>query len=120
MERALVIKLTAGAGEAERVNQAFTVGASAVAAGASVSFWLTGDAVFFAVPGRAEGFELPHAAPLADLVAAVLEGGRLTVCTQCAKRRELTEADLIPGTRIAGAPAFVEEILADGAQAIVY
>jgi predicted peroxiredoxin len=120
MSRTLVIKLTAGADEPERTNQAFTVAATAVAAGADVSLWLTGDAVWFAVPARAESFVLPHAAPLAELVSTVLEGGRLTVCTQCAKRRDLTDADLIPGTRIAGAPAFTEEILADNAQAIVY
>ncbi len=120
MSRTLVIKLTAGADEPERANQAFTVAATAVAAGATVSLWLTGEAVWFAVPGRAETFELPHAAPVEDLVAAVLEGGQLTVCTQCAKRRDLTESDLLPGTRIAGAPAFTEEILTDNTQAIVY
>ncbi len=68
MSRTLVIKLTAGAEEPERANQAFTVAATAVAAGATVSLWLTGEAVWFAVPGRAEAFELPHAAPLADLL----------------------------------------------------
>ena len=120
MPRTLVIKLTAGAEEPERANQAFTVAATAVASGATVSLWLTGEAVWFAVPGRAEAFELPHAAPLTDLLAAVLAGGQLTVCTQCAKRRSLTEADLHPGTRIAGAPAFTEEILTDNTQAIVY
>lgn len=120
MSRTLVIKLTAGADEPERANQAVTVAATAVASGAQVSLWLTGEAVWFAVPGRAEAFELPHAAPLADLLAAVRASGQLTVCTQCAKRRELTEADLLPGTRIAGAPAFTEEILADGVQAVVY
>jgi predicted peroxiredoxin len=120
MSRTLVIKLTAGAEEPERANQAFTVAATAVAAGATVSLWLTGEAVWFAVPGRAEAFELPHAAPLADLLGGVLAGGQLTVCTQCAKRRDLTESDLLAGTRIAGAPAFTEEILTDNAQAIVY
>jgi predicted peroxiredoxin len=120
MSRTLVIKLTAGAEEPERANQAFTVAASAVAAGATVSLWLTGEAVWFAVPGRAEAFELPYAAPLADLLAAVLAGGQLTACTQCAKRRDLTSEDLLPGTRIAGAPTFTEEILTDNTQAIVY
>ncbi|GAB2567884.1 DsrE family protein [Kribbella endophytica] len=120
MSRTLVIKLTAGAEEPERANQAFTVAATAVASGAPVSLWLTGEAVWFAVPGKAEAFDLPHAAPLADLLSAVLTGGTLTVCTQCAKRRALTESDLLPGTRIAGAPAFTEEILQDNAQAIVY
>lgn len=120
MSRTLVIKLTAGSDEPERANQAFTVAATAVAAGAGVSLWLTGEAVWFAVPGKAEKFDLPHAAPLPDLLGAVLAGGTLTVCTQCAKRRQLTADDLLPGSRIAGAPAFTEEILAPDAQAIVY
>ena len=51
--------------------------AKAVAAGATVSLWLTGEAVWFAVPGRAEAFELPHAAPLADLLTGPSDGGRL-------------------------------------------
>jgi predicted peroxiredoxin len=42
------------------------------------------------------------------------------VCTQCAARRGITEADLVPGVRISGAATFVAEALADGAQALVY
>jgi hypothetical protein len=42
------------------------------------------------------------------------------VCTQCAARRELGEADLVAGAVIRGSASFVEEILADGAQALVY
>jgi predicted peroxiredoxin len=118
--RSLVVKVTAGADEAERCNQGFTVAAAAVAAGAEVSLWLTGEAAWYGVPGRAEEFTLPHATPLADLLAAVLGGGRVTVCSQCAVRRDLTEADLLPGVRIAGAAVFAEEVLGDGAQALVY
>ena len=44
----------------------------------------------------------------------------MTLCTQCAARREITEADVVDGVRIAGATTFVAEILADGAQALVY
>jgi len=120
MPRTLVVKATAGADAPERCAQAFTVAATAVAAGAEVSLWLTGESTWFAVPGRAATFELPHSAPLPDLLDAVLTGGRVTVCTQCAARRELTEADLLPGVRIAGAAVFVEEVLAEGAQALVY
>ncbi|MEV4090445.1 sulfur reduction protein DsrE, partial [Nonomuraea fuscirosea] len=39
---------------------------------------------------------------------------------QCAARRNITVDDVIEGVRIAGAPAFVEEAVADGAQALVY
>lgn len=118
--RTLVVKCTAGADDAERCAQAFTVAATALAAGAAVSLWLTGEAAWLAVPGRAEAFALPHSAPLADLRDAVLAGGTLTVCTQCAARREIGEADIVAGARIAGAVSFVAEVLADGAQALVY
>ncbi|MDT4919424.1 MAG: hypothetical protein QOI15_326, partial [Pseudonocardiales bacterium] len=87
----LVVKCTSGTEAPERCAQAFTVAATALAAGAEVSLWLTGEAVWFAVEGRAEAFELPHSAPLAELRDAVLAEGRLTVCTQCAARRELTQ-----------------------------
>lgn len=120
MARTLVVKLTAGAESAERCSQAFTVAATAVGSGLEVSLWLTGEATWFGVPGRAEAFELPHAAALADLRDAVLASGRLTVCTQCAARRDLGEADLIPGVRLAGAASFVEEATTGGAQALVY
>jgi predicted peroxiredoxin len=120
MVRALVVKVTCGADDPERCNQAFTVSAAAVASGADVSLWLTGEAAWFGVPDRAEGFSLPQAAPLADLLAAVVAGGRVTVCTQCAARRGIGEADLRDGVRIAGAAGFTEEVLADGVQALVY
>lgn len=118
--RSLVVKATAGLERPELVNQAFTVAASGIAAGAEVSLWLTGEAAWLAVPGRAAELELEHAAPLSDLLEAVLEGGAITVCTQCAARRGLAEEDLVPGIRIAGSAVFVEEILAPGAQALVY
>lgn len=120
MARSLVVKVTAGADEPERCNQGFTVAAAGVAAGAEVSLWLTGDAAWLGVPGRAEGFELELATPLADLLSIVLGEGRVTVCTQCAQRRGIVEGDLLAGVRIAGAPAFVEEALAEGTQALVY
>ena len=120
MARSLVVKATAGADAPERCSQAFTVAATAVAAGVPVSLWLTGESAWFALPGRAEKFELPHAAPLPDLLAAVLAGGRVTLCTQCAARRGITAEDVIAGVRIAGAAAFVEEAVSEGAQALVY
>lgn len=120
MARTLVVKATAGTDAPERCAQAFTVAATAVAADARVSLWLTGESAWFAVPGRAEEFELPHSAPLPDLLAAVLAGGTVTLCTQCAARRGITGDDVLPGVRIAGAAAFVEEVLADDARALVY
>ncbi len=120
MARSLVVKVTAGADAPERCSQAFTVATTALAAGVDVSFWLTGESTWFALPGKAAEFVLPHAAPLPDLLAMLVEGARVTACTQCAARRSITPEDVLPGIRIAGAAVFVEEILADGAQALVY
>src|ERR1700735_4048654 len=113
--RTLVIKVTPGKDEPERCNQAFTVAATAVASGVAVSLWLTGESAWFGLPGRAEDFSLPHAAPLADLLTGVLAAGTVTVCTQCAARRDISPGDVIPGVRISGAATFVAEIMADGA-----
>jgi predicted peroxiredoxin len=120
MARLLVIKATAGADAPERCSQAFTVGSTAAASGVDVSFWLTGESTWFALPGRAAQFELPHAAPLPDLLDLLIDSGRVTACTQCAARRGIGPDDVLPGIRIAGAAVFVEEIMSDGAQAIVY
>ena len=120
MARTLVVKVTAGSDAPERCSQAFTVAATAVASGVPVSLWLTGESAWYALPGRAAEFSLPHAAPLPDLLDAVLAGGTVTLCTQCAARRDITAADVLPGVRIAGAAVFVEESLAEGAQALIY
>ena len=119
-ERSLVIKVTVGKEDPERCNQAFTVAAAAVASGVPVSLWLTGESAWFGLPGRAGDFSLPHAAPLADLLAGVLAAGSVTVCTQCAARRNIEADALISGIRIAGAATFVAEIMTEGAQALVY
>jgi hypothetical protein len=50
----------------------------------------------------------------------VIAGGSVTLCTQCAARRDIGESDVLPGIRIAGAPSFVEEVLGEDVQALVY
>jgi predicted peroxiredoxin len=119
MDRRLIVKVTCGADDPERANQGLTVAATALTSGAEVSLWLAGDGVWLAVAGH-EAFELPHAASPVGLVETVLAAGRVTVCTQCAARRGLSEHDLLPGVRVAGAAAFVEEALAPNGQALVY
>jgi predicted peroxiredoxin len=117
---ALIVKATAGKNDPERCNQAFTVAATAVASGVPVSLWLTGEATLLALPGQADDFMLAYATPLGDLLETILRAGSVTVCTQCAARREISQDDLIDGVRIAGATTFVAEVLAEGAKALVY
>jgi len=115
-----VVKTTAGADAPERCAQAFSVAATAAAAGVPVSLWLTGEAAWLAVPGRAETFVRAESPPHAHLHAAVLAEGSVTLCAQCAARRAIGPADTLPGIRIAGAATFVAEVMTDGAQALVY
>ena len=116
--RALIVKLTAGADAPERCLQALTVAATALAAGAEVSLWLTGESVLLALPGGE--LEIPESPPASTLLQAVLDQGRVQVCTQCAARRGIAQGDLREGAAIAGASSFVEQVLEQDAQALVY
>ena len=118
--RPLLVKITCGAEAPERANQGWTVAAMGLAAGSDVTVWLTGEAVWFAVPDRQPDLALPHATPVAELVETVRAGGQIRVCSQCAARRELTGADLVDGAVIAGAAQFVEAALGDRVQALIY
>jgi predicted peroxiredoxin len=115
----LVVKCTWGAERVETLLQAFTVAATAASSGVAVSLWLTGDATLHALPGT-DDVHLPHAPALSELRDAILAAGTITVCAQCALRRDITEADVVPSVRIAGSAAFLEEALAPDATVLVY
>jgi predicted peroxiredoxin len=91
-----------------------------VASGVPVSLWLTGEGSWLGLPGQADQIRLAYATPLDELLATILQGGTVTVCTQCAARREITEDDVIQGVRIAGAATFIAEVLAEGAKPLIY
>ncbi len=116
----LVIKLATGVADPERVAQAFSVASTALASGINVSFWLAGEASWLALPGKAEEFSLPHSAPLHELLHTLVNEASVTLCTQCAVRRNIKDGDQLPGIRIAGSTTFVEEITNESTQALVY
>lgn len=114
------MKLTCSIDSPEKAVQALTISATAAVSGIPVSLWLTGEAVWFVVPGREPDLELPYSEPVADLIDTIAAAATVTACTQCVARRDLTQGDLRPGVRIAGAATFLEDALAEGAQALVY
>jgi predicted peroxiredoxin len=116
----LVIKLTAGLEAPERVSQAFSVASAALASGVNVSFWLTGDAAYFAVPGKADEFELPHAAPLADQLAALVSGARVVLCSQCAVRRNINDGDQIKELLLKAPHHLLKKLRAKARKQFVY
>ena len=116
----LVVKLTSSLDERERISQAISVSTIALSAGAKTSVWLSGDSAWLAVPGRAEEIALDFAPSIADGRDLILARGTLTVCSQCAARRDLTGKDFLKGVRVAGGAVFVEESPAPQTQALVY
>jgi predicted peroxiredoxin len=120
MSSRLVVKVTAGTDAPERCAAAFSLAATAVASGVEVSLWLSGEAAWFAVPGHAAEFALAESPPLPDLLDAVLAGGRVYLCSQCAARRGISETATLPGITIAGMASYLEQIMAEGTQAVVY
>lgn len=118
MATTLVLKLSHGGDEVERVGQALTVASTAIASGLGAELWLMGDAVALARPGVVEGLTLAHSPPLIELWEAVREGGAIYACTQCLRRRGIAAEELRQGVTQAGAPAFVAALAAEGAQAL--
>ena len=116
----LVIQLATGVDDAERVAQAFSVASTALASGIDVSLWLAGEAAWLALPGKAEEFSLSHSAPLHEMLATLVNNATVTLCTQCAVRRNIKDGEQIPGIRIAGSATFVEEITNESTQALIY
>ena len=109
--RPLMVKITCGAEAPERANQAWTVAATALAAGAEVDVFLTGEAVWFAVRDAQPDLGLEHATPVADLVAPLVELGAVGSARSAPPAAGSPRPTSSPGCTIAGAATFVERVL---------
>lgn len=117
----VVINLTTGLEDAERVTIAFLVGGAAVERGRQVAMFLTKEAVRLAVPGYAEAVACEGCPPLARLVDQYAEGGgELMVCPICFNARKLDQAELVSNARLGGATPLWEWIGDDGATVFSY
>jgi predicted peroxiredoxin len=100
----VVINLTIGHEDADRVTVAFLVGTAALAAGKQVATFLTKEAVGLGLPAYGEAVESAGAPPVARLLEQYAEGGgELLVCPVCFNARKLDESQLVANARLAGA-----------------
>jgi predicted peroxiredoxin len=107
----VLINLTTGLEDAERVTIAFLVATAALAAGKQVAIWLTKEAVRLALPGYGEGTACDGCPPLARLLDQFGEGGgELLPCPICFNTRKLSEEDLVANARLTGAAPLWEWI----------
>lgn len=120
MDRMLVVKVTHALDDPERAHIGCNVAAVGLASGVDVHLFLAVEGVGLAQESVARQLELADAPPVTDLLDALYAGGTVTVCTPCATRRGLVEADFRPGTVMAGSARFVELATGAGATALVY
>src|SRR5436190_18703008 len=107
----VLINLTTGLEDAERVTVAFLVATAALDAGKQVAMWLTKEAVRLALPGHAEGVACDGCPPLSRLSEQYAEGGgELLVCPICFKARKLDEGALVANASLVGASPLFEWI----------
>jgi predicted peroxiredoxin len=100
----VVINLTTGLEDAERVMIAFLVGTAALEQGKQVAMFLTKEAVRVGLPGYADAVACDGCPPLSRLFEQFADGGgELLVCPICFNTKKLDESGLVPNARLAGA-----------------
>lgn len=116
----VVINLTTGHEDADKVTIAFLVATAALGQGKVVTTFLTKEAVRLALPGYADAIESAGAPPVSRLFEQYREGGgELFVCPICFDARQLDKAALVENAKLAGATPLWEWI-GDGATVFSY
>ena len=110
MSHRLVLRLSHGPDDVERVGNALTVGSAALASSLDIELWLSNDGVELAKPGVVESLHLEHSAPLIDLWTAIVSSSSVYACSQCMLRRDMNAMDLREGVTGAGAAALVASV----------
>ena len=111
----VVINLTTGHEDADRLTVAFLVAKAAQSSGHSVAMFLTKEAVRVGLPGYAAAVQSPGAPPVARLFEEyAAAGGELYLCPICFDARKLDPDELVTNARIAGATPLFDWI-GDGA-----
>jgi predicted peroxiredoxin len=116
----VVINLSTGLEDGERVMIAFLVATAALEKGKQVTMFLTKEAIRLAVPGYAHGVACEGCPPIPRLFQQFADGGgELLVCPICFDARKLDASAVVANARIGGATPLWEWI-GDGATVFSY
>jgi predicted peroxiredoxin len=100
----VLVNLTTGMEDPERVTLAFLVATAALNQGKSVVIWTTKDAVRLGLPGHAVGEACDGCPPLERLFQQFADGGgQLWLCPICVNARGLADAEKVANVSIVGA-----------------
>jgi predicted peroxiredoxin len=118
MAEKVLVNLSTGLEDAERVTVAFLVAGAALQRGQRAAIWCTKEAVRLALPGHAEGVACDGCPPLARLFEQFEQGGgELLICPICVKAPQIDEGTIVPNPKHAGATPMLEW-LGDGNTAV--
>jgi len=105
----VLVNLTTGMEDGEKVTVAFLVAGAALGRGSAVAMFLTQEAVRLAEPGTAEGTFCEGCPPLERLFEQFAEGGgELLACPFCVDSRGLDKEGFVANARVAGATPMFE------------
>ena len=100
----VLVNLTTGMEDAEKVTVAFLVATAALEQGKQVVIWTTKEAVRLGLPGVAAGEACDGCPPLERLFQQFADGGgELWLCPICVNSRGLADEEKVPIAKIAGA-----------------
>src|SRR5262245_51297024 len=112
----VVVNLSTGLEDPERVIVAFLVAGAALDQRKQVAMFLTKEAVRLALPGYAVGVACEGCPPLQDQFRQFADkGGQLLACPFCFNTRGLEGRELAANARVAGATPLWEWIGDEGA-----
>jgi len=100
----VLVNLTTGMEDPEKVTLAFLVAGAALTQGKTTVIWTTKEAVRLGLPGVAKGEACDGCPPLERLFEQFAEGGgELWLCPICVNARGLNDAEKVANVKIMGA-----------------
>ena len=116
----LMVSITHAKVNPDKATVGFVVANAALASGQETVVFLSTEGVRLSTKGYADDIHEEGFAPLKDLIQQFADaGGSIWVCSPCFKRRQLSEAELLPKCTIVGGAKAVE-FLSQGAGCLTY
>lgn len=115
-----LVSITNAKNDTDRATLGFVVANAAAGSEQRTTVFLSIEGVRLAVKGYADDIHEEGFAPILELIESFVEaGGEILVCAPCAKKREITDEDLITGAKIVGGATLIEA-LAGGTPSMHY
>jgi predicted peroxiredoxin len=100
----VLVNLTTGMEDPERVTIAFLVATAGLEQGKTVVIWTTKEAVRLGLPGEAKGEACEGCPPLERLFQQFADGGgELWLCPICLNARGLNDEEKVANVKVVGA-----------------